>query len=152
MQYYHHLDSSSVALLGFHPGTSRSSPNNEKLLGLTTQGYAHIPYNDKLLGLTTQGYAHILYICDLSGTTTQGLGIVSCPLHQSGLSHSPIPMSCFKTNSKNFHPHGYLKHHVPVNSKNYIDIKTYTFIYIIRKSHSPSMEWYKISTKCQTMV
>ena len=109
MQYYHHLDPSSVTLLGFHPGTSRSSPNNDKLLGLTTQGYAHIPYNDKLLGLTTQGYAHIPYICYLSGTTTQGLVIVPCPLHKSGLSHSPIPMSCFKTISQSIHPHGYLK-------------------------------------------
>ena len=81
MQYYHHLNPSSVTLLGFHPGTSRSSQNNDKLLGLTTQGYAHIPY-----------------ICDLSGTTTQGLVIVLCPLHQFGLAHSLIPMSCFKNN------------------------------------------------------
>ena len=126
MQYYHHLNPSSMTLLGFHPGTSRSSQNNDKLLGLTTQGYAHIPYNDKLLGLTTQGYAHIpyndkllglttqgyahiSYICDLSGTTTQGLVIVPCPLHQSGLSHSLIPMSCFKTISQSIQPHGYLK-------------------------------------------
>ena len=109
MQYYHHLDPLLVNLLVFHPGTSRSSPNNGKLLGLTTQGYAHIPYNDKLLGLTTKGYVHIPYICDLSRTTTQGLVIVPCPLHQSRLSHSPIPMSCFKTISQSIHPHGYLK-------------------------------------------
>ena len=130
MQCYHHLDPSLVTLLGFHGGTSRSSSNNDKLLGLTTPGYAHIPYNDKLLGLTTQGYAHIPYICDLSGTTTQGLVIFTCSLHQSGLSHSPIPMSCFKTISQSIHPHGYLKNNVPVNSKNSIDIKdTHLYIY-----------------------
>lgn len=134
MQYYHHLNPSSVTLLGFHPGTSRSSQNNDKLLGLTTQGYAHIPYTDKLLGLTTQGYAHIPYICDLSGTTTQGLVIVPCPLHQSGLSHSLIPMSCFKTISQSIQPHGYLKHHVPVNSKISIYIKIY--IYISLENHT----------------
>ena len=117
MQYYHHLNPSSVTLLGFHPGTSRSSQNNDKLLGLTTQGYAHIPY-----------------ICDLSGTTTQGLVIVPCPLHQSGLSHSLIPMSCFKTISQSIQPHGYLKNHVPVNSKISIYIKIY--IYILLENHT----------------
>ena len=113
MQYYHHLNPSSVTPLGFHLGTSRSSQNNDKLLGLTTKGYAHIPY-----------------ICDLSGTITQGLVIVPCPLHQSGLSHSLILMSCFKTISQNIQPHGYLKHHVPVNPKISIYIKIYIYIYL----------------------
>ena len=113
MQYYDHLNPSSVTLLGFHLGTSRSSQSN-----------------DKLLGLTTKGYAHIRYICDLSGTTTQELVIVPCPLHQSGPSHSLIPMSCFKTISQAFnHMASKKKHHVPVNPKISIYIKIYIYIY-----------------------
>ena len=116
MQYYHHLNPSSVTPLGFHPGTSRSSQNN-----------------DKLLELTTKGYAHIRYICDLSETTTQGLVIVPCPSHQSGPSHSLIPMSCFKTISQaSNHMDNKTKgkHHVPVNLKISIYIKIYIYIYL----------------------
>ena len=114
MQYYHHLNPSSVTLLGCHPRTSRSSQSN-----------------DKLLGLTTKGYAHIQYICDLYGTTTQELVIVLCPLHQSGHSHSLIPMSCFKTISQAFnHMDRKKKHHVLVNPKISIYIKIYIYIYI----------------------
>ena len=129
MQYYHHHNPSSVTLLSFHPGTSRSSQNNDKLLGLTTQGYAHIPY-----------------ICDLSGTTTQGLVIVPCPLHQSGLSHSLIPMSCFKTISQSIQPHGCLKTSCTSSFKDFHIYKN-IHLYITRKSHSQSTEWYKIPTK-----
>ena len=128
MQYYHHHNPSSVTLLSFHPGTSRSSQNKDKLLGLTTQGYAHIPY-----------------ICDLSGTTTQGLVIVPCPLHQSGLSHSLIPMSCFKTISQSIQPHGYLKTSCTSSFKDFHIYKN-IHLYITRKSHSQSTEWYKIPT------
>ena len=115
MQYYHHLNPSSVTPLDFHPGTSRSSHNN-----------------DILLGLTTKGYAHIRYICDLSGTTTQGLVIVPCPPHQSGPSHSLIPMSCLKTISQasNHMDSKKQKHHVPVNPKISIYIKIYIYIYL----------------------
>ena len=115
MQYYHHLNPSSVTPLDFQPGTSRSSHNN-----------------DILLGLTTKGYAHIRYICDLSGTTTQGLVIVLCPPHQSGPSHSLIPMSCLKTISQtsNHMDSKKKKHHVPVNPKISIYIKIYIYIYL----------------------
>ena len=116
MQYYHHLNPSSVTPLDFHPGTSRSSHKN-----------------DILLGLTTKGYAHIRYICDLSGTTTQGLVIVPCPPHQSGPSHSLIPMSCLKTISQ-------VSNHMDSKNKNimyqltqrfpYIYIKIYIYIYL----------------------
>ena len=97
-----------------HPWTSRSSQSN-----------------DKLLGLTTKGYAHIRYICDLSGTTTHELVIVPCPLHQSGPSHSLIPMSCFKTISQAFnHMDSLKKHNVPINPKISIYIKIYIYIYL----------------------